>query len=217
MVWLLWSLVLLLGLTGWMSRLDAFWGDDGIRVVHAWLADALLIAIAVHLSGIVAMSWRWRENLVAAMLSAASDRSTAPNSASRADSHRTRAVAPARARVRWSDVQHARSSAALPEVAFAPGEIVIREGGSAGALWILVSGALKVTKCGVVVNSVTRPGALVGEISVLLDTVNGATVEATRASVLRHAVDGKALAPAGAGGCPRSSPRPARPRLRSGS
>ena len=84
-------------------------------------------------------------------------------------------------------------STALPEVAFGPGEIVIREGGSAGALWILVSGALKVTKCGVVVNSVTRPGALVGEISVLLDTVNGATVEATRASVLRHAADGKAL------------------------
>ena len=68
MVWLLWSLVLLLGITGWMSRLDAFWGDDGIRAVHAWLAQALLIAIAVHLSGIVAMSWRWRENLVAAML-----------------------------------------------------------------------------------------------------------------------------------------------------
>ena len=69
MVWLLWSLVLLLGLTGWMSRLDAFWGDDGIRDAHAWLADALLIAVAVHLSGIVAMSWHWRENLVAAMLS----------------------------------------------------------------------------------------------------------------------------------------------------
>ena len=68
MVWLLWTLVLLLGLTGWMSRLDAFWGDDGIREVHAWLADALLISVAVHLSGIVAMSWRWRENLVAAML-----------------------------------------------------------------------------------------------------------------------------------------------------
>jgi CRP-like cAMP-binding protein len=84
-------------------------------------------------------------------------------------------------------------SAALPEVAFAPGDIVIREGGSAGGLWILVSGALKVTKCGVVVNSVSRPGALVGEISVLLGTVNGATVEATQPSVLRHAADGKAL------------------------
>jgi cytochrome b len=68
MVWLLWLLVLLLGVTGWMSRLDAFWGDEGIRSVHAWLAQALLIAVAVHLSGIVAMSVRWRENLVAAML-----------------------------------------------------------------------------------------------------------------------------------------------------
>ena len=68
MVWLLWALVLLLGVTGWMSRLDAFWGDDGIRDIHAALAQALLIAVAVHLSGVVAMSWRWRENLVAAML-----------------------------------------------------------------------------------------------------------------------------------------------------
>src|SRR5215203_3403967 len=84
-------------------------------------------------------------------------------------------------------------SAALPEVAFGAGDVVIREGGSAGALWILVSGALKVTKGGVVVNSITRPGALVGEIAVLLDTVNSATVEATQASVLRHAADGTAL------------------------
>jgi cytochrome b len=68
MVWLLWLIVLLLGITGWMSRLDAFWGDEGIRSIHAWLAQALLIAVAVHLSGIVAMSVRWRENLVAAML-----------------------------------------------------------------------------------------------------------------------------------------------------
>ena len=68
MVWLLWSLVLLLGITGWMSRLDAFWGDDLLRDVHSWLAQALLIAVVVHLSGVVAMSWRWRENLIAAML-----------------------------------------------------------------------------------------------------------------------------------------------------
>jgi len=84
-------------------------------------------------------------------------------------------------------------SASLPEVAFAPGDVVIREGGSAGGLWILVSGALKVTKGGVVVNSIARPGALVGEIAVLLDTVNSATVEATQPSVLRHAADGNAL------------------------
>jgi CRP/FNR family transcriptional regulator, cyclic AMP receptor protein len=84
-------------------------------------------------------------------------------------------------------------SASLPEVTFAPGDIVVREGGSAGSLWVLVSGALQVRKGTVVVNTVTRPGALIGEIAVLLDTVNSATVEATEASVLRHAADGRAL------------------------
>jgi CRP/FNR family transcriptional regulator, cyclic AMP receptor protein len=84
-------------------------------------------------------------------------------------------------------------SASLPAVEFAPGDIVVREGGSSGALWILVSGALQVRKGAVVVNTVTRPGALIGEIAVLLGTVNSATVEATEASVLRHAEDGQAL------------------------
>lgn len=68
MVWLLWLLVLALGVTGWVSRLDAFWGDDGIRDLHSRLADALLIAVAVHLGGVAVMGWRWRDNLVAAMV-----------------------------------------------------------------------------------------------------------------------------------------------------
>lgn len=69
MVWLLWLLVLLLGLTGWMSRLDAFWGDERVHDLHAWLADTLMVSVAVHLAGVAVMSWRWRENLPAAMLS----------------------------------------------------------------------------------------------------------------------------------------------------
>ena len=84
-------------------------------------------------------------------------------------------------------------SASLPAVAFAAGDVVVEEGGASGALWVLVSGALRVRKGPVVVNTVTRPGALIGEIAVLLDGVNGATVEATEPSVLRHAADGKAL------------------------
>lgn len=67
MVWLLWILVLLLGVTGWMSRLDAFWGDGHVHDLHAWLADALLAAVLVHLVGVAGMSWAWRENLSAAM------------------------------------------------------------------------------------------------------------------------------------------------------
>ncbi len=68
MIWLLWALVLLLGVTGWMSRLDAFWGDDGIRNVHSFLADLLLLAVIGHLAGVIAMSWLWRENLPASMI-----------------------------------------------------------------------------------------------------------------------------------------------------
>ena len=68
MVWLLWILVLLLGLTGWMSRLDAFWGDDRLHGCHAVLADLLLGAVILHLAGVAAMSWLWKENLPASMV-----------------------------------------------------------------------------------------------------------------------------------------------------
>ncbi len=68
MVWLLWILVLLLGVTGWLSRLDAFWGDERLHDLHAWFADILIGAAGLHVLGVAAMSWRWRENLVAAML-----------------------------------------------------------------------------------------------------------------------------------------------------
>ncbi|HEV7574630.1 MAG TPA: cyclic nucleotide-binding domain-containing protein [Caldimonas sp.] len=84
-------------------------------------------------------------------------------------------------------------SASLPEREFAPGDVVVKEGGSAGSLWVLVSGALQVRKGSVLVNTITRPGSMVGEIAVLLDTVNSATVTATAPSVLRHAADGRAL------------------------
>ena len=68
MVWLLWLLVLLLGLTGWISRLDAFWGEDWPVDLHAWLSDALIVCVVVHLLGVASMSWHWRENLPASML-----------------------------------------------------------------------------------------------------------------------------------------------------
>ena len=81
----------------------------------------------------------------------------------------------------------------LPEVEFAPGDTVVHEGRKSGAIWVLVSGSLEVLKGAVVVNTVNQPGATVGEISVLLGSAHGATVRATQRSVLRHAVDGRAL------------------------
>lgn len=81
----------------------------------------------------------------------------------------------------------------LPVVHFAAGETVVREGAASQGLWILVSGALQVRKGAVLVNAVKRPGSLIGEISVLLNSTYGATVEATEPSVLHHAADGQAF------------------------
>ena len=84
-------------------------------------------------------------------------------------------------------------SAHLPEVDVDRGEVIIRDGEASGGIWVLVSGALQVRKDGVVVNTITDPGALIGEVSVLLGTGHSATVEATEPSRLRFAADGDVL------------------------
>jgi CRP/FNR family transcriptional regulator, cyclic AMP receptor protein len=81
----------------------------------------------------------------------------------------------------------------LPEVVFAPGDTVVHEGRKSGGIWVLVQGSLQVFKGAVVVNTVTQPGATVGEISVLLGSAHGATVKVTERSVMRYAADGRAL------------------------
>ena len=68
MVWLLWALVLGLALTGWMTRLDALWGEEWVRTVHTVLANALAVCVVLHLAGVLLMSWQWRENLPGAMV-----------------------------------------------------------------------------------------------------------------------------------------------------
>ncbi|HEY9066806.1 MAG TPA: cyclic nucleotide-binding domain-containing protein [Burkholderiaceae bacterium] len=84
-------------------------------------------------------------------------------------------------------------SAHLPEIEVDAGDTLVAEGGAAGGLWVLVSGTLQVCKGNVPVNTITRPGALIGEVSLLLDTAHTATVKATERCVLRHAADGRAL------------------------
>lgn len=84
-------------------------------------------------------------------------------------------------------------SAHLPQVQVAAGEVIMHEGSAAGPIWVLVSGALEVRKGDVAVNTITHPGALIGEMSVLLGVDHTATVVATQPSTLRYAADGDAL------------------------
>jgi cytochrome b len=68
MVWIVWLLVILLGLSGWMTRWDVFWGDERLHDVHAHLADALLGAVLLHLVAVSVMSWWLKEDLPQAMI-----------------------------------------------------------------------------------------------------------------------------------------------------
>jgi len=81
----------------------------------------------------------------------------------------------------------------LPEIEIAGGEVLCAEGSEGGTIWILVSGSLSVTRRDVVVGTIDGAGAVIGEMSVLLDTTHGATVTARVPTRLRVAIDGVAL------------------------
>lgn len=81
----------------------------------------------------------------------------------------------------------------LPEVAFDAGDILIREGDAGGGIWVLMSGKLQVRKGDMAVNTIDEPGAIIGEISVLLGHPYGATIEAMEPTRTRYAGDGGAL------------------------
>jgi CRP-like cAMP-binding protein len=59
-----------------------------------------------------------------------------------------------------------------------PGALLIEEGASTGHLYILLDGKLEVIKAGTTVALVSEPGALFGEMSLLLDQPHMATVRA---------------------------------------
>ena len=60
----------------------------------------------------------------------------------------------------------------------APGMTLIEQGGKTGQLYVLKEGQLEVLRDGKHVSTIKTPGAVVGEMSVLLDTPQSATVRA---------------------------------------
>lgn len=68
--------------------------------------------------------------------------------------------------------------AGMPTTAFAPGESLMREGQETGRLFVLKSGTVEVRRRGVVVTRIAEPGAVLGEISALLERPHTASVVA---------------------------------------
>jgi CRP/FNR family cyclic AMP-dependent transcriptional regulator len=64
------------------------------------------------------------------------------------------------------------------------GDLVVQEGGRTGHLYVLIEGRLEVVKGDTVVAIITEPGAVLGEMSVLLDKPHTATVRAASDSAI---------------------------------
>jgi CRP/FNR family cyclic AMP-dependent transcriptional regulator len=69
------------------------------------------------------------------------------------------------------------------------GTLIIHEGGTTGHLYVLIEGRLEVVKGDTVVAIITEPGAVLGEMSVLLDQPHTATVRAASASTIYEISD----------------------------
>jgi CRP-like cAMP-binding protein len=80
----------------------------------------------------------------------------------------------------------------LPERLFGPGEVLLEENGRDGILYVLIEGEVEVLKGKTQVNTQSEPGAIFGELAVLLDIPHTATVKAvspSRTYVIGHAGD----------------------------
>lgn len=72
-----------------------------------------------------------------------------------------------------------------PVLSLQPGDTLTREGEPGGELYVLETGKLVVERGRVPIATIVEPGALIGEMAVLLGIDHSATVRAERASTVR--------------------------------
>ena len=82
--------------------------------------------------------------------------------------------------------------AALPLASYQAGETVLTAGSTTGRLLILREGAVEIVKEGVQIAKVTEPGAVFGELSILLNQPHTADIRALQNSQF-HVADAAAL------------------------
>jgi CRP/FNR family transcriptional regulator, cyclic AMP receptor protein len=73
------------------------------------------------------------------------------------------------------------------------GATIIREGGNSGHLFVLIEGSLEVVRGDKVVAKLTEPGAIFGEMSVLLDQPHTATVRTASEAIICEFDDAKSF------------------------
>jgi len=81
----------------------------------------------------------------------------------------------------------------LPVRQFAAGKTVLEEGQKLGLIYILAEGSVEILKGGVQLNRISTPGAVFGEMSVLLDQPHMATVRTLTDARFYEAANGKSF------------------------
>jgi CRP/FNR family transcriptional regulator, cyclic AMP receptor protein len=72
--------------------------------------------------------------------------------------------------------------AGLPEVGLDPGTVLLTEADKSGKLYILIEGEVAVLRGDITVATISEPGAVFGEMSLLLDVPHTASVKVLRPS-----------------------------------
>ena len=78
----------------------------------------------------------------------------------------------------------------LPLLTVEPGELVIRQGDPPGALWVLVGGGVTIERDGVSFARIDTPGAVLGEMSVVLGGPATASARTTERCTFRRGTTG---------------------------
>jgi CRP-like cAMP-binding protein len=81
----------------------------------------------------------------------------------------------------------------VPTRTIEPGTVLFAEGAQDGMLYVLVKGEVEILKGDFQVNIVSEPGAVLGEMSILLNIPHMATVRARKASQICVIQDGDAF------------------------
>ncbi|MCP5161365.1 MAG: cytochrome b/b6 domain-containing protein [Hahellaceae bacterium] len=62
------GVIILLGVSGYMTTLDAFWGEEWLEEIHEALGEFLMVLVTTHIAVVVLYSRYGKENLIKAMV-----------------------------------------------------------------------------------------------------------------------------------------------------
>ncbi|MQW88779.1 cytochrome b/b6 domain-containing protein [Sinorhizobium saheli] len=65
---LLMALLAAVGLSGWLTTLDVFWGNRLLEETHEFLGNAIIVMAGLHASAALFESWHLKENLIWSMI-----------------------------------------------------------------------------------------------------------------------------------------------------